>query len=108
MVVETYTPDNLETGLSETITRTVTVASGQNLKRGQAVKLDSGKVSELLTTESFYGVMNTDCDATAGDTTGTMIYNGALLESEIIFTTGDSAEFIESARSLGITFVQGA
>jgi len=108
MVVETYTPDNLETGLSATITRTVTVESGQNLKRGQAVKIASGKVSELLTTETFYGVMNADCDATSGDTNGTVIYNGALLESEIIFTSGDSAEFIEAARTLGITFVQGA
>ena len=107
-IVNTYTPDNLETGLRETITREIIVTSGQKLVRGQAVKIDSGKIAELLTGETFYGVMNSDCDATDGDTNGTIIYNGALLESEIKFTTGDSAEFIEAARSLGITFVQGA
>jgi len=108
MAVTTYTPDNLDTAVLPGVTIDVTVLSGQVLVRGQAVAVSAGKVSELLTTGDFYGVMNEDIDATAGDTVGSMYYGAAaLLKSELVFTTGDAAEFQEAARSLGIYFVEG-
>lgn len=98
----TFVPDNLESALLPKITIPVTVLSGQSVIRGQAVSVSGGKVSALLTTVAFYGVMNETVDASAGDVVGSMIYTGAVLGSEVTFTTGDQAEFQEAARAAGI------
>lgn len=107
MAVTSYTPDNLDAGIIPTLTRDVVVASGSNLARGCAVKVTTGKVSALLTTETFYGIMEEAVDATSGDTTGSMYVFGALVESEVDFGTGDADEFREAAQDRGIYLVEG-
>lgn len=107
MAVTTYTPDNLDAGIIPTLTRNVTVAAGQNISRGRAVKITTGKVSGLDTSETFYGIMQEDVDATAGDTMGAMYVYGALVESEVDFGTGNADEFRDAAQDRGIYLVEG-
>jgi len=108
MAVETITPDNIEAGSGAFQYREEVVAAGQVLKRGDVVKLVSGKLSKIATTETPYAVMADDVDASAGDKAGTVFYSGhALVESELDYGDGSADEFREALRQRGIILVKG-
>lgn len=71
---DTYTPDRLVAGLTQIVTIPLTLISGQNLARGAVVGVitASGKLTLSLSaaadgSQTPYGILADDCNATAGD-----------------------------------------
>jgi len=109
MAAENITRDNIEAGSGAFQARTEIVASGQNLKRGDVVKLDAnGKLAKIATGDTPHGVMFEDVDATGGDKAGAIYYSGyALVEDELDYGDGNADEFREALRERGIILVKG-
>lgn len=108
MSVENITRDNVEAGSGAFQTRTEIVASGQNLKRGDVVAINNGKLEKIATNGTPYGVMFDDVDATGGDKAGTIYYSGySLVEDELDYGDGSADEFREALRERGIILVKG-
>lgn len=88
----------------------VTIKSGQNLTAGTVLgKITStGKCVKSLSassdgSEDVYAVLAEDCDASAGDKTGTAFITGSINENELTFGTGHTADSTRDAfRALGI------
>lgn len=99
---------NIYAGDGRNIVTDVVVASGQNLKAGDVVKLNGeGKVEKIATGDTPYGVMRGDCDASDTDKTGQMYYGGVSLnENQLDFGDGTADEFREALRGLGIYLVK--
>ena len=98
-----YTADNLVTATNKLITGDeYTLASGQNVVRGQLLKLTGTALSSCLTAETPNTIALENIDATGGALPITYIVQGSVLESEVTYNTGDAAEFREALRSLGI------
>jgi len=97
----TYEVDNLIVGEFVTDYR-YPVASGENVTRGQVMKLASGKLTPCLTSETPNTIMLEDVDATAGDAIGGYLVKGTVLESEVNYNTGSADEFREALRSVQI------
>jgi|GEM_PF-6779173 len=108
MAAEIITPDNIEAGSGAFQFREEIVASGQTLKRGDVVKLNSGKLEKIATGDTPYAVMADDVDASSGDKPGTVFYSGhALVEDELDYGTGSADEFRDALRQRGIILVKG-
>lgn len=89
----------------------VTVATGENLKRGTIVTLDTatGKVKAVtVKTQEVYGILAEDCDATSADVESVIYTNGDFnAEALILGTVTDSstvADYAASARKVDIFF----
>lgn len=98
----TIAPDNLEVNVGNQLKKTVTVKSGEVVKRGDLVSLSTGKVIPFLTTATPYTIMAEDVDATDGDVVGLAYRRADLLASEVNFGTGTDAEVREALDALGI------
>ncbi|MBQ3678384.1 MAG: hypothetical protein II929_02560, partial [Succinivibrio sp.] len=95
--------DNLFAGLNRDEIKTfpVTVASGQNLKRGALVKMVDGKVSAVGSTsvaesgsgsaaayDEVFGIMTDDVNASAGDADGVVYVTGDFNKDAIVLAEG--------------------
>ena len=99
---------NIYKGDGDNVVIDVTVASGQNLKSGDVVKLVNGKVEKIATGDTPYGVMRSDCDATSADQKGQMYYGGVSLNEDLLgYGNGTADEFREALRNLSIFLVKG-
>ncbi len=110
--------DELFAGLNRDEIKTfpVTVASGQNLKRGALVKMVDGKVSAVGSTsvaesgsgsavafDEVFGIMTDDVNASAGDADGVVYVTGDFNKDAIVLAEGLSvSNFIKQARDVGI------
>jgi|GEM_PF-2444400 len=113
--------DELFAGLNRDEIKTfpVTVASGQNLKRGALVKMVNGKVTavdsdsvttgegdDAVTTTTYsdvFGIMTDDVNASAGDADGVVYVTGDFNKDAIVLAEGLSvSNFIKQARDVGI------
>lgn len=82
MGVTEFEKDNLVIENVVTDNRLVLV-SGQNLTRGTALKLDSGKLTECGATDIPHSVLGVDTDATSADTPCFYYVGGVLNEGSI-------------------------
>lgn len=98
----TYTVDNLIVGDDYESDNYYPVAAGNTVKRGQVMKLSSGKLSPALTTETAQFVMLEDVDASAADTVGSYMVEGSVYEGALDYNTGSADEFREQLRMYGI------
>lgn len=110
--------DELFAGLNRDEIKTfpVTVASGQNLKRGALVKMVNGKVSAVgsssvaesgsgsaVAFDEVFGIMTDDVNASAGDADGVVYVTGDFNKDAIVLAEGLSvSNFIKQARDVGI------
>lgn len=113
--------DELFAGLNRDEIKTfpVTVASGQNLKRGALVKMVNGKVTavdsdsvttgegdDAVTTTTYsdvFGIMTDDVDASSADADGVVYVNGDFNKAAIILDDGLTVDsYVKQAREVGI------
>ncbi len=101
--------DKLISGLNRGDMRTfpVTVKSGAALKRGALVTYADGKVSAVATkTDSVFGILCEDVDASKADAPGVVYTNGDFNKDAVIIGTltdeGTIDDFILAARNVGI------
>lgn len=101
--------DKLISGLNRGDMRTfpVTVKQGGVLKRGTLVTYADGKVSAVTTkTDTVFGIICADVDATEADADGVVYTNGDFnKEAVILGTVTDGAtvdDFFLAARNVGI------
>jgi len=104
--VESTDYDNLFAGLNRDEIKTfpVTVASGQNLKRGALVTFANGKVSAVdAQSTDVFGIMTDDVDASNADTEGVVYVTGDFNAAAIVLASGlDVADFVKMARNVGL------
>jgi hypothetical protein len=101
-------PDNLV--ISDQLARNMTLKSGQVLTRGAALGriTSGGQVKQLDSTQSDgsqtpYGVLAEDCDATDGDTNCLVYVRGVFNDRSVGFVTGQvAATFYDGFRDVGI------
>lgn len=94
--------DNLEVNVGNQLKKTVVVAAGNVVKRGDVVSLSTGKAIPYLTGAEPYTVMAEDVDATTGDVSGLAYRRADLLASEVDFGTGTDAEVRDALDFKGI------
>jgi len=118
MATETFTPDNLIAGTTQTVTDIVTVASGEVLSRGSVLGKVTADGKYVLSTtvaadgttaitdgsETPYVILAEDCDATAGDVTNVAVYvKGEFNENVLNFGNGHDASTVKAPlREVGI------
>lgn len=116
MARETYTPDNLIAGTTQTVTDVVTVAQGTALKRGAVLGkiTDGGKYTLSATTsggndvtdgsQTPYAILAQDCDASDADATHVAVYvKGEFNENVLSFGEGHDASTVKAPlRDVGI------
>jgi len=79
------------------------VASGEGeLKRGQLLKLDDGKLKKIATGDTPHSILRAGVDATDGDAPCSYYIKGAFNESFIDYGDGTADEFREKLRAVGI------
>ena len=107
----TYSPTPaLLVGQDDTITRSITLISGQNLKRGALLgKITTGGKYTLSLSASSDGsqtpavVLAEDCDASGGDKAAIAYFAGTFDENAVIYGTGQTAAGVrETLRDVGI------
>ena len=106
MPVEKYTADNLVVENVVTDNRLMLV-TGQKLKRGRLLKLDSGKLTACNTGGTPHSVLVADVDATSADMPCAYYVAGVLNENSIDYGTGNADEFREALRIVNITTKKG-
>jgi len=118
MASQTYTPDNLIAGTTQTVTDVVTIATSAALKRGAVLGkiTDGGKYVLSATLESDgstavtdgsevpYAILAQDCDATDADITNVAVYiKGEFNENVLSFGNGHDASSVKAPlRDAGI------
>lgn len=118
MATETFTPDNLIAGSTQTVTDVVTVGQSTTLTRGavlgkvtdtgkfvlSATLQDDGTTAVSDGSEAAYAILAEDCDATSGDVTNVAVYiKGEFNENVLNFGNGHDASTVkESLRDAGI------
>lgn len=111
---ENFNPDKLIAGLTQQVTWSGTLISGQNLKRGAVVgKITTGgKLTLSLSASSDgsqtpYGVLLDDYDASAGDLANVgIIVKGEVNENALILGAGHTLVSIrEGLRDQGLYLV---
>lgn len=82
----------------------VTVKSGADLKRGQLVTFADGKVSApALKTDSIFGILVDDVNATSSDAPGIVYLNGDFNKEAVIASSSLKVDdFILACRNVGI------
>ena len=107
----TYAPTQaLLVGQDDTITRSITLISGQNLKRGALLgKITTGGKYTLSLNASSDGSQNPavilaeDCDASAGDKVAIAYFAGTFDENVVIYGTGQTpANMREACRLVNL------
>jgi hypothetical protein len=106
----TFTPDGLLAGDRETYSRSITLISGQNLKRGALLgKITSGGKYTLSLSASSDGsqvpavILAEDCDASGGDKVTVAYFAATVDENAVIYGTGHTAASVrEALRDYGI------
>lgn len=92
--------------LSPTVqTQLITVKTGENLKKGQVIKMSTGKAvaDDGLDISLFYGIITTDVDATTEDKEAYCYTFGTFREGSVIFPEGKSyVDYKEEMRNKGI------
>lgn len=112
-----YTPDSLLAGNAHLlVSRRITVASGENLKRGCVLgkvtadgkyKASAAAASDGSQTPDL--ILAEDIDATSGDKTALAYARGDFAASALSFGTGhDAASVTEALRVKGITLLAAA
>lgn len=111
-MAETYTPDNLIAGETQTVCDIVTIASGGTaLKRGAVLgKITaSGKYILSLSaaadgSQTPYAILAEDCDPSAADVTNVAVYaKGEFNENALTFGTGHTVVTVKAPlRDAGI------
>lgn len=87
----------------EVLTRNVTVASGQKVKRGTLLSESSGKYSAVTAGGKAVAVAAEDIDAGATDTVGTAYITGYFNREKLIAASGDTVgAHEEELRGVGI------
>jgi hypothetical protein len=118
MATETYTPDNLIAGTTQTVTDVVTIAAGAELTRGAvlgkitdggkftlcAALEDDGTTAVSDGSEAATAILAQDCDATAGDVTNVAVYvKGEFNANVLNFGNGHDVSTTKDAlRDVGI------
>jgi len=115
--METYTPDNLIAGSTQTVTDVVTVGQSTTLTRGAVLGkvTDTGKFVLSASkdadgnditdgSETPYAILAEDCDATGGDVTNVAVYiKGEFNENVLSFGNGHDATTVKAPlRDAGI------
>lgn len=102
--VSTYTPDQLLAGDFPQMLDTVTLVSGQNLKRGAVLGriTATGKYSSSLSaaedgSQSPVAVLAEDCDASAADAVAVVYLTGELRGSSLLLGTGHTLATVKAA-----------
>lgn len=100
----TLTYDNLFAGnVMPVVTEKVTVADGEDLDRGEVVKLDGGEIKALTATgDDPYGIMAEDCVASGSTEESVAYLTGEFNEYALEYGTGDIDNFKVKLRELGI------
>lgn len=108
---ETYSPDTLIAGLTQGVTESNILLSGQVLARGTVVGMitASGKITISASASSDgsqvpYGILLDSYDATAGDLAGCgVMVKGEFDQNAVIYGTGHSLTTVKAAlRDVGI------
>ncbi|WP_187967861.1 head decoration protein [Aquibium microcysteis] len=99
----TYDPNGLLAGDFPVATRTITLKSGQNLKRGAVIGMD-GNDKFLLSlgaaadgSEVPTAVLAIDCDASGGDKATTAYFTGEFNDAKLTYGAGHSAASVNAA-----------
>lgn len=94
---DTFTPDD-GLVLAPTVSRQITLLSGQNLKRGSVLgKITTGGKYVLSLSASSDGsqtpavILAEDCDASAGDKVTVAYFGGSFDENACVYGTGHTA-----------------
>lgn len=107
---DTYGTDQLIVGLTQLVSETLTLISGQNLLRGSVVGriTASGKVTLSLNASSDgsqvpYGILADDFNASTGDMLCGVFVKGEFNQTRVIFGTGQTlANTHDALRDAGI------
>lgn len=87
----------------EVFTRNVTIASGQNVKRGTLLGITSGKYTIAAKGGKAVAVAAEDINAVSADTVGTAYITGYFNREKLIAASGDTvAAHEEELRDAGI------
>lgn len=110
-MAETYVPDNLIAGETQTVCDIVTIVSGASLKRGAVLgKITaSGKYSlsayaAIDGSQAPYAILADDCDATLADVTNMAVYiRGEFNENALNFGAWHTVATVKAPlRAVGI------
>lgn len=95
----TYAPDNLIAGDFDTVTKAVTIISGQNLLRGAVLQVSGtpGKYNIVTTDANAKYILAEDCDATSGDKTATVYVTGEFNQTEVYIGGGATLAGVAAA-----------
>lgn len=111
MAAETYTPDNLIAGTTQTVTDSVTIAAGADLKRGSVLGKVTADGKYLLSddgssdgSEVPSAILAQDADAAAADVENVAIFiKGEFNQNVLIFGGAHTADSTKDAlRDVGI------
>ncbi|MHA4733277.1 head decoration protein [Ensifer adhaerens] len=104
MAEATFSPNDLLVSDVPVITRNVTIASGQNLKRGAVLGNITASDKHILSASAAADgsqtpalVLAIDCDASAGDVVAAVYASGAFDASKLILGAGHTAATVEAA-----------
>lgn len=87
----------------EVLTRNVTIASGQNVKRGTLLGVTAGKYAVAAKGGKAVAVAAEDINATSADTAGTAYITGYFNREKLIAASGDTVTaHEEELRDAGI------
>lgn len=87
----------------EVLTRNVTLASGQNVKRGTLLGVTAGKYATVAKGSKAVAIAAEDIDATSADTVGTAYITGYFNREKLIAASGDTVTaHEEELRDAGI------
>ncbi len=104
MAEATFAPNDLLVSDVPVVTRNITVASGQNLKRGAVIGNITASDKYILSASAAADgsqtpglVLATDCDASAGDVIAAAYAGGAFDSTKLILGAGHTAATVEAA-----------
>jgi hypothetical protein len=111
MATETFTPDNLFAGTTQSVADSVTIASGQTIVRGTVlgkVTADGKFITSLSGavdgSETAYVIAAEDIDASGGDVLNAAVYiKGEFNENALTLGTGHTTATVKAQlREVGI------
>ncbi|MBD9621883.1 head decoration protein [Ensifer sp. ENS06] len=104
MAEATFAPNDLIVSDVPVVTRNVTIASGQNLKRGAVIGNITASDKYILSASAAADgsqtpglVLAIDCDASAGDVVAAAYAGAGLDASKLILGAGHTAATVEAA-----------
>lgn len=104
MVVSSHDPNHIIAGEHPLVHQPVTIAEGQNLKRGAVLgRVTSGGKHILSASAASDGsqtpkcILAEDVDATDDDVVGPAYFSGEFAQEELTYGTGHTATTVEAA-----------